>query len=208
MYKRGPARLSGDLVATLSLPRLSILQCRKSRALFEQTDKRWLRQRDARCRLRFISHCPAYSRAPKPSGETVKTANHLAVIIAAAVWFAIGAAWYTALRRQWLQGIGKSLEQLAQENAGSPLPYVVAFVSLLAMCYTLHWIIGQTTTPTMATGAMTGLIVGLGTCAAALALNYGFESRSVSLWLINAGYDVVGLVVAGTIIGGWRKKHV
>jgi hypothetical protein len=74
-----------------------------------------------------------------------------------------------------------------------------------SMCYTLQWVIGRTTSPTLSSGAMTGAIVAIGICAASLALNYGFESRSFALWLINSGYYVVGLVVAGAIIGGSRN---
>ena len=39
-----------------------------------------------------------------------------------------------------------------------------------------------------------------------LALNYGFELRSPTLWLINAIYATAGLAIAGAIIGGWQKK--
>lgn len=39
-----------------------------------------------------------------------------------------------------------------------------------------------------------------------LALNYGFEARGITLWLINAGYVVVGLVISGAIIGAWRRQ--
>ena len=42
---------------------------------------------------------------------------------------------------------------------------------------------------------------------ATLALNYGFEARGVTLWLINAGYVFVGLVIAGAIIGAWRHQQ-
>jgi len=37
-------------------------------------------------------------------------------------------------------------------------------------------------------------------------MNYGFEARPLSLWLINAGYMVVGMTIMGAIIGHWRKK--
>ena len=42
--------------------------------------------------------------------------------------------------------------------------------------------------------------------AANIALNYAFEMRGVTLWTINSGYVLVGLTLAGAIIGGWRKK--
>ena len=44
------------------------------------------------------------------------------------------------------------------------------------------------------------------TLIATMAMNYGFEARSISLWLINSGYMVVGMAVMGAIIGGWKKK--
>ena len=51
-----------------------------------------------------------------------------------------------------------------------------------------------------------GAAIAVGFISANLALNYGFEWRGVSLWLINAIYVVVGLAVAGAIIGGWKRR--
>ena len=71
----------------------------------------------------------------------MKGINHLAVLVAAVVFFALGALWYTAFQRQWLDGIGKTVDQLMKENGGSPLPYVVGFLAVVVMCYTLGWIV-------------------------------------------------------------------
>jgi len=132
--------------------------------------------------------------------------RHVAIIVAAVVFFAIGAVWYTVLAEPWMAGIGKSMDQLAREHGGSPLPYVIGFVAVLVMCYTLAWIVDRGMAPTAGNGALTGATVAFGVVGAMLALNYGFEARGVTLWLINAGYAVVGLVIAGAIIGGWRRK--
>jgi hypothetical protein len=51
-----------------------------------------------------------------------------------------------------------------------------------------------------------GATVAIGFIAANLALNYGFEWRPVALWLINGLYAVVGLGLAGAIIGGWTRR--
>jgi hypothetical protein len=134
--------------------------------------------------------------------------NHAAVILAAVLFFVLGAVWYTVLAVPWLAGIGKTVEQIEREHGGSMLPFVVGFIAVLVMCYTLNWIISRALEPpTSGSGAMSGAIVALGLIGATLALNYGFEARSVSLWLINAVYVLVGLVMAGAIIGGWKKKH-
>lgn len=134
--------------------------------------------------------------------------NHPAVILAAVLFFVLGAVWYTLLAVPWLAGIGKTVEQIEREHGGSMLPFVVGFIAVLVMCYTLNWIIGRALEPpTSGSGAMSGAIVALGLIGATLALNYGFEARSASLWFINAAYVLVGLVMAGAIIGGWKKKH-
>jgi len=134
------------------------------------------------------------------------TTNHAAVIVAAVVFFAIGAGWYTVLADPWMAGIGKTMEQLAKEGAGSPVPMVIGFLAILVMCYTLDSLLNRLGETTAGRGAATAALLALGLVAANIALNYGFEMRGIMLWLINAGYALVGLVVAGAIIGGWRRK--
>ena len=128
--------------------------------------------------------------------------RHVAVWIAAIVFFVLGALWYTALQTAWLAGIGKTLEQLTLEQGESPLPYAVGFAAILVACYALDWLLDRTQGRSAGAGVRLGAAVALGFVGAVLALNYGFESRSPLLWLINAGYALVGLCIAGGIIGG------
>jgi small-conductance mechanosensitive channel len=102
----------------------------------------------------------------------------------------------------WLAAIGKTMNDLARD---SPLPYVVGFLAILVMCYTLAWLMQRLDATTLVAGLRLGAIVAVGFIAATLALNYGFEARSITLWLINSAYVVVGLALAGAIIGGWKR---
>jgi hypothetical protein len=122
------------------------------------------------------------------------------------VFFVLGAIWYTVLSSRWLAAIGKSMEQLGADQGGSPLPYVIGFVAILVMCYSLSWLIERLHATTFAAGMRLGAAVAAGFVAANLALNYGFESRPVTLWLINGVYAIVGLALAGAIIGGWKRR--
>jgi hypothetical protein len=36
---------------------------------------------------------------------------------------------------------------------------------------------------------------------------YVFELRSVTIWLITAGYPLIGMLIMGAILGTWRKKQ-
>jgi surface polysaccharide O-acyltransferase-like enzyme len=136
----------------------------------------------------------------------VNAARHIAAWIAAIVFFVLGAIWYTVLSARWLAAIGKTMEQLTAEQGGSPLPYVIGFVAILVMCYALSWLIERLQATTLAGGLRVGVCVAACFVAANLALNYGFEWRPISLWLINGAYAVVGLAIAGAIIGGWKRR--
>ncbi len=137
----------------------------------------------------------------------MKSTNHLAVVVAAVAFFALGAVWYNVFSQPWLNGIGKTVEQLAKDGGGTPMAFAVGFLAILVMCYTLAWIVQRGMEPTAGSGAATGATVAFGIVGAALALNYGFEARGLTLWLINAGYVLVGLALSGAIIGGWKPRR-
>lgn len=131
--------------------------------------------------------------------------KHVAVWIASVVFFVLGAIWYSLMAGPWMAAIGKTMEEITREQGGSPLPYAVGFLAILVMCYTLAWLMRRVQATTLAAGLRLGATVAIGFIAATLALNYGFEARSVTLWLINSAYVVVGLAIAGAIIGGWKR---
>jgi len=131
--------------------------------------------------------------------------EHLAAWVAAVVFFVIGAVWYGQFQTAWLAGIGKTLEGLTAEQGSSPLPYAIGFGAILVMCYSLSWLFGRMGVRGIGSGMLAGASIALGFLAAMLALNYGFESRGLGLWLINTGYALVGLTLAGGIIGGWKR---
>jgi hypothetical protein len=134
----------------------------------------------------------------------VTVGRHLAVWVASIVFFVLGAIWYTLMQAPWIEGIGKTMEEITRAQ-GTPLPYAVGFCAILVMCYTLAWLMRRLEASTLIGGSRVGAIVSVGFIAATLALNYGFEARSVTLWLINSAYAFVGLTLAGAIIGGWSR---
>lgn len=128
--------------------------------------------------------------------------NIVAVIIATIAAVTIGAIWFNApfaFNAIWLKGIGKTKEQVAAE--ASPISIVVAIVGGLVTALILSVFMDWMGVKTLVNGALVGLL-----CAVAFAPNLAFikdlfEGRPRSLSLINAGQDIVILVVMGAIIG-------
>jgi hypothetical protein len=58
-------------------------------------------------------------------------------------------------------------------------------------------------TATVGDGAMAGFFAALGWVATLLGILYLFEMRSLSAYLINAGYCVVSLTIMGLVLGAW-----
>jgi hypothetical protein len=133
--------------------------------------------------------------------------RYIPALPAAVLFWILGALWYGQLFSEaWLAGIGKTAEQLTAETRGSPLPYIIGFGAIYVMCCMLTWLIGRLDARSAAGGAKLGALCAIGFCAALLALNYGFEKRTVTLWLINASYALIGLTLSGAIIGAWPRK--
>ncbi|MBL8166052.1 MAG: DUF1761 domain-containing protein [Anaerolineae bacterium] len=128
--------------------------------------------------------------------------NIVAVIIATIAAVAIGAIWFNApfaFNAIWLKGIGKTKEQVAAE--ASPISIVAAIIGGLVTALILSVFMDWMGVKTLVNGALVGLL-----CAVAFAPNLAFikdlfEGRPRSLSVINAGQDIVILVVVGAIIG-------
>jgi hypothetical protein len=132
--------------------------------------------------------------------------NHIAVWVAGIAHFMLGAGWYMTLTKAWLTGIGKTEAQIMTEQPNTAKPMIIGFAVAVIIAYTLAWLLPKLGAQSAGGGARTGATLALALIATTLAMNYGFEARPVSLWLINSGYMVVGMAVMGGIIGGWKKK--
>lgn len=133
--------------------------------------------------------------------EAAIDVNWWAVIIAAIVKFAIGAVWYTAIfgkRYRELMGVpeGSSQEGLAPAM-------VVQIVGDLVMAYVLARFVGHYGAEGLMGGAFVGFMAWLGFVATIMVGTIYYEKKSVEFVAINAGYQLVGIVVMGAIIGWW-----
>lgn len=133
--------------------------------------------------------------------------NVVAVVIAAVVHFALGAAWFTTLAKPWMAGLRMSEAELdaARQNP-SLMPYLMAFLCNLILAYAIAWVLTRMETQNAGAGLKAGAVIGV-VAAAAMITEFGFELRPGLFKAIAAGYPLVGCIIMGAIIGAWKKRQ-
>jgi hypothetical protein len=81
---------------------------------------------------------------------------------------------------------------------------VVQLVGDLVMAYILARFIVHYGDPSLVGGAIVGFMAWLGFVATLMAASMFYEKKPGELIAINAGYQLVGIVVMGAIIGWWQ----
>ena len=130
----------------------------------------------------------------------------LAIIVATLCYFGLGAVWFTVFRNAWLDGIGKTMEQLQASGVSPMLAYGVALLLTLALALFMSWLIQVTGPSTVARGIQVAVVLWFCTVFATFATEYAFEGRGVKILAITSGYCLVGMVLMGAVLGGWTKK--
>jgi hypothetical protein len=129
--------------------------------------------------------------------------NHLAVWVAAIVYFVFGWLWYTIFSAPWMAATGKT----AAEAQGSVGLYVGSFVLGLILAYaTAIALARRAEDQTAAQGVSFALFMGIALYATQTLNQTLYESRPIVLWAIDAGYVIVGFAMIGAIVGAWKKR--
>ena len=136
----------------------------------------------------------------------LSTINWLAVVVAAAAFFALGAIWYGPLfGKAWQKGVGLSDEDLKGANMGKL--FGSAFIMALIISFGMAmFFFGFGPNPDMnaGMGAMYGVMTGIFFIFPSTAMNYLFSRKSTSLIMIDSLYHIVAYTIVGVILGAWQ----
>jgi hypothetical protein len=122
----------------------------------------------------------------------------LGALVAGIAFFAIGGVWYGPLfGDQWMAATGMTEERARESNlpmifGGTLVLEVIAGIGLSA-------ILGADVAP--AQGALQGLWVGLLIAVPVLLVQALYERKTMTLWALNGGYNVIGFVLMGLVLG-------
>lgn len=132
--------------------------------------------------------------------------NYVAILVAAIACFLLEAGWYSFFLQQWLDGIGHTREWMLGTGISPAVQYGTALVSAAVIAMTISCVTQLTGPQTALRGMRAGALLWVGLLLTTKATEYIFEVRPVSLFAINAGFWLLGMVLMGAIVGGWKKK--
>ncbi|HEX3438332.1 MAG TPA: DUF1761 domain-containing protein [Pseudacidobacterium sp.] len=132
--------------------------------------------------------------------------NYLAILVSALVYFAVQGVWFTVFMEEWLAGIGKTAEELRQQRTSVLLAYFVGFITALVIAGGISWLTQLTGNHTIFRGVWIAVFAWVAFILTTLAAEYAFEGRGVKSLVINAGGPLIGMVLMGAILGGWKAR--
>lgn len=124
--------------------------------------------------------------------------NWLAVIVVILLSFVLGALWHSSLLfgKAWKAESGFQQEKVKPTLifGGSAIAHLIAVTALAA-------VIG---TQDAVHGLLSGLFISVCWIATSMGATYLFATRTLKIFLIDAGFYVVFFAVAGLILGAWH----
>jgi len=131
--------------------------------------------------------------------------NWLAVLVAAVAYFALGTVWYAeyAFGRAWQRASGRDLSP--PENA-SPAVYLIPLLTCFVITLATAMIGHASNTDNIMEGLLLGLVVGIGIALPVRMVTGAYDMTKpapITFAAIGAGYHIVGLTLAGAILGQW-----
>jgi Protein of unknown function (DUF1761) len=132
--------------------------------------------------------------------------NYLAVLVAAMVYYAGGALWFSPgfLGKAWSTAAGLDSEKIKTGLKDVWKSHLIAILAALIISYGLARVEAYMQVSDFSGGLHTGFWSWFCYVITTMAINYSFEHRSWKLWLINAGYHLYGFIVMAVILAVWR----
>lgn len=130
--------------------------------------------------------------------------NFLAILVSALILWMLGAVWYSPalFAKPWMAALKITPDPSKKKGllTGMISSFIGDFILAMVLDHFVLWSRGDS----FAWGALIGFLCWLGFFAAPNFPQGIYESRPFSLFFINNGYWLVGLVGVGGLLAVWR----
>lgn len=131
--------------------------------------------------------------------------NWLAVFVAALAYFFLGAIWYSKLlfANRWIALLKIDVNAPDAKKGVAPI-MIGSLICMFLISTGLAILIDRMDLVGWQSGLKLGALTGVGFSAMSISINYLYEKKPVSLFLINAGYAIFGQIIAAIILCSWQ----
>lgn len=128
--------------------------------------------------------------------------NFVAVAVAAVTTFVLGALWYSPalFGKAWVAAHGHTPEQIEAMRKGARKAYGVSLVCYLVMAAAMGVLVTRIGVDTLIGGLKLGALCWVGFAATIGLTAHMFSERRFATYLIDAGYQLVYLLVMGIVL--------
>jgi multidrug transporter EmrE-like cation transporter len=125
--------------------------------------------------------------------------NYFAILLCGIASMVLGFIWYGPILfgNVWMKEIGLSEKEI---NAGPGIGYFLTFLAALLMAVVTSVLLSQLGVTELSKAIQYGLLLGLGYVGTTFASNYIFGRKTLKLYLIDAGYQVLNVTIAAIIV--------
>ena len=131
--------------------------------------------------------------------------NWLAVLVAAIVYFMLGAVWYSKalFGTKWAAVVGLDMSDPNKSKAMAKM-MAGTFVLILITCMGIAMLVTRMDLSVLPSALKLGLITGICFATTAVSISFIYESRPTALYFIDCGYHLAGHLIAAIILVLWR----
>lgn len=132
--------------------------------------------------------------------------NYLAAVVSAAAAFALGWLWYSPLLfgKLWVAANGYTQQQIEAMRKDAARAYGISFACFVVMAVLFAVLIRICHITAILAGGKLGVLCWLGFVATTGLTASVYSGKSLKAWGLDAGYQLVYLVVMGLILTAWR----
>lgn len=126
--------------------------------------------------------------------------QYVAVLVAAAAGFGVGAIWYNVFSKQWIAASGIPIGPDGKPEGGALVPMIGGFLCILLVAGMMRHTFGMAGIDSVGKGLVGGLGIGLFFITPWITLNVLFSARPRMLAVIDGGYATASCAVIGAVL--------
>lgn len=131
--------------------------------------------------------------------------NHLAVWLNIVLLHILGFLWYGPIFGEtWMEMVGLTMAD-AETGSGAAGMWITNFIATVVPMYTLAWIFTKVNVESGLKGLGIGFLIAFSFVFLSDMTGDMFAQNPYGLSWITGGFSMVGLSIAGFILGAWRK---